>query len=63
MTKPTTNAHPAKTARQPRKPDPKRDGFSTNSGTALQLERTWRTRDCPVEERVTHERVPLWKPK
>jgi hypothetical protein len=59
-----TNAHPPKTARPLRKPDPGRDGLSTNSGTALQLQKTWLERDNPdLSQRVTHGREALWKPK
>jgi hypothetical protein len=52
--KPLTHSaskHPAKEAKPMRRPDPARDGFSTNSGTALQLERAYAERDCPIEDR------------
>jgi hypothetical protein len=48
--KPLTHSaskHPAKQAKPPRRPDPKRDGFATNCGTALQLEKNWKLRDDP----------------
>jgi hypothetical protein len=62
MTKPTTNRHPAKKPKPPRKPFGADIG---GDGPALRAQlRAWEERDCPIDERRTHGTdALLWQPK